>query len=317
MTDTLIRGHLDQLLTNFSVGLAKQAGFIGDIVAPVIPVSHESDAYATFGAEDLRLDSMSYGGRGTIGRVEWTESLSQYLCQEYALEAGIPWQKMRNADAALRLEMRAAQGLVNKAKLRREKQVADLLATAATYTNTAALSGADCWDKDTSGPVAKVADAKETIRGLIGIEPNTLVLGPHVWAHLRIHPDVCQRVLGLLPNTPASPEQAAAILGVDQVIVGKGVYASNAETTAAVAPTLADVWGKIAIVCYIDPVAGGGVEGTITPAAQFACDAVAAPFSTFTYEENQTRKHIIQVYDCVDVKAIATSSAYLYTTVVA
>lgn len=315
MTDTLIRGHLDQTLTNFSVALVKQAGFIGDIVAPVVPVSNESDAYVKFGAEDLRLDAMGYGGKGTIGRSVLTEGLDQYLCQEYTKESAIPWQKMRNADAALRLEMRATQFVTDNLRLRREKQVADLMATAATFTNTAALSGADCWDKDTSAPVAKVADAKETIRALIGVEPNTLVLGPHVWAHLRIHPDVCQRVFGLLPNTPATVEQAAAVLGVDRILVGKGVYRTDIDDGSSVkTPTLADVWGKIAVVCYIDTI---GSAGTITPAVQFSCDAVAGPFSTFTYEENQTRMHVIQGYDCVDVKAIATSAAYLYTTVVA
>ena len=315
MTDTLIRGHLDQTLTNLSIALVKQAGFIGDIVAPVVPVSHESDAYAVFGAEDLRLDAGGYGGKGLTGRSSVTETLNQYLCQEYTKESAIPWQKMRNADAALRLEMRATALVTNNLKLRREKQVADLLATAATFTNTAALSGADCWDKDTSTPVSKVADAKETIRALIGVEPNTLVLGPHVWAHLRIHPDVCQRVFGLLPNTPATVEQAAAVLGVDQILVGKGVYRTDIDDgSAAKTVTLADVWGKIAVVCYIDSV---NPEGTITPALQFACDAVAAPFSTFTYEENQTRQHVIQGFDCVDVKATAVNAAYLYTNVVA
>ena len=315
MTDTLIRGHLDQTLTNFSQALAKNQAFIGDIVAPVIRVSNESDAYVKFGAEDLRLESMGYSGRGTIGRVEWTEALDQYLCKEYALEAGIPWQKMRNADAALRLEMRAAAGIVNKLRLRREKQVADLLFATGTYTHTAALSGADCWDVDTSSPVAKVAAAKESVRGHIGVEPNTLIVGAHVWSHLQLHPDLAQRVLGLLPNTPVSEAQAAAALGVDRVLVGRAVYSSNAETTAAVAPTLADVWGKYAMVCFIE--SGGGAEGTITPAVQFECDAVAAPFSAFTYEENQTRKHIIQGFDCVDVKAIAVEAAYLYSAVVA
>jgi hypothetical protein len=315
MTDTLIRGHLDQVLTNFSLTLAKQQGFIGDIVAPVVRVSNESDAYAKFGAEDLRLDAMGYGGKGLIGRSVLTETLDQFLCQEYTKESAIPWQKLRNADASFRLETRATQFVINNLKLRREKQVADLMATAATFTNTAALSGADCWDKDTSSPVAKIADGKETIRALIGVEPNTLVLGPHVWAHLRINPDVCQRVFGLLPNTPATVEQAAAVLGVDRILVGKGVYRTDADDgTAVKAATLADVWGKIAVLCYIDSI---GAEGTITPAVQFECDAVAAPFSTFTYEENQSRMHVIQGFDCVDVKAVAASAAYLYTTVVA
>lgn len=313
MADTLIRGHLDQTLTNYTVAIAKQGGFIGEQVAPPVPVSYESDAYAIFGAEDLRLDNSYYSGRGTIGRTEWTESLGQFLCKEYALEAGIPWQKIRNADAGLRLEMRAAAGLVNKLRLRREKQVADLCAATGTFTQTSALAAGARWDLDTSTPVADTMAGMEVVRSACGLTPNTAVLGPHVWAHLRINPDITQRVAGLVTGTPASLEQAAAALGVDQILVGKAVYNSATEGNTV---ALADVWGKIAFICYVDPNVGGDVGGTITPAQQFVCNGVAEPFSTFTYEENQTRKHIIQCYDCVDVKVIAATSAYLYTTVV-
>lgn len=314
MTDTLIRGHLDQLLTNYAVAAAKNQSFIGDQVAPPVTVPNESDAYVKFGAEDLRLESAVYGGKGTVGRVEWTESLDQYLCLEYCLEAGISWQKMRNGDNALRLEQRAVIGLANKLKLTREAKIAAALFNATTFTATyAALAAADRWDADTSSPVSKVNDAKEAVRALIGLTPNTMVIGAHAWSHLRIHPDITQRVAGILPNTPATLAQAQAALDLDKILVGNAVYNTTTEGNTV---TLGDVWGKYASICYIDPTTGGDAQGTIVPLQTFVCDAVAPPFSTFTYEENQTRKHIIQCYDCNDVKAIAVSSAYLYGTVV-
>ena len=49
---------------------------------------------------------------------------------------------------------------------------------------------------------------------------------------------------------------------------------------------------------------------------QFVWDGVAAPFSTFTYESNESRSHIVQCYDAVDAKAISVNSAYLLSTVV-
>jgi len=313
---TLIKGHLNQLLTGYAVATAKNLDqqLIAGIVAPEVPVSMLSDSYVTFGAEDLRIDNSKYSDQAQIARVTWSESDSSYQCDEFALEAKISWAKMKNADTALRLERRYTTGLARKLKLQREKAVADLVFSASTFSGkTAALAAADRWDVDTSNPVKKVSDAKETVRLACGIEPNAVVIGAAVWAGLRNHPDITSRVAGLVAGTPASEAQAAAALGVDRVIIGRAIYNSGIEGGTA---TNANIWGKYALVCYIDPISGGDAEGTITPAQTFVCDVAGSPFSTFTYESNQSRSHIIQCYDCYDVAAIATVAGYLYSTVV-
>lgn len=312
---TVINGHINQALTNFSVGIIKnlRAQYIAEIVAPVISVPNQGDSYYIWDSAGVRLDSALHAPRSQVGRVVRTESDTTFLCKEFALEDQIPWARLANADAMIREEQRSTAMLVNKLMLRREKAVADTL-FGALFTNTAALAAADRWDVATSSPVEKVSDAKETIRALIGVEPNTVVMGAHVWAHLRNHPDITQRVAGLVAGTPASLEQAAAALGVDRVLVGRAIYVSSAEGITPI--VVADVWGKFASVCFIDPAAASDIEGVITPMQSFTWSGVAAPFSTFTYEEEQSRSHVVQAYDCVDTKAIAANSAYLYSTVV-
>lgn len=313
---TIVNGHINTALTNYSVGTAKNLGsqMIASIVAPEIRVGKQADSYYIFDAAGLRLDSQQYAAGAQVGRVVRGQSEGTYSCKEYAIEDSIPWARLANADAIIREEQRAAALLIQKLLLRREKAIADVLFATGTFTNTAALAAADRWDVDTSNPVTKVSDAKETIRALIGVEPNAVVMGAHVWAHLRNHPDITQRVAGLVAGTPASLEQAAAALGVDRVIVGRAVYNSVVEGGTA---SYTDVWGKFASVCFIDPAAANGVDGVITPMQSFIWDGVAAPFSTFTYEEEQSRSHVVQAYDAVDAKAIAVNSAYLYSTVVA
>lgn len=311
---TLIVGHLNQLLSGYATKGAsnKAAGYVADVLAPVVPVANQSDGYVVFGDEDLRLDNSHYKGGAQVNRVSFTESDDSYRCQEFALESPIPWSKMKNADAAIRLEQRHAAGLGAKLRLRREAAVATLL-TGATFTNTAALAAADRWNVDTSNPVKKVREAIAIIRGLSGLEPNTLAIGAEIWDGLSLHPDITSRVAGLVAGTPATKEQAAAALGVDRVLVSSAVRNTALEgQTASYSP----VWGKTACVCYVDPNAGGDVEGVITPAQQFVWSGLFAPFSISTYEDEQSMSHILRCYDAVDVKAIAVNSLYRFTTVV-
>ena len=312
---TLINGHLNQLLSNYAVGTAtnKANELVASIVAPPVRVPNQSDGYVVFDASDLRIDDSYYTSRAQVNRVVSTESDSSFTCKEFALEEQIPWSKMKNADAGLKLERTKTNKLVNRLLLRREKAVADILFATGTFDHTAALAAADRWDADTSNPVKKVADAITAVRALCGLEPNSVVMGAAVWDALKLHQDITSRVAGLVSGTPATYAQAAAALGVDRVIVGKAVYNSAAEGAAA---SYAQVWGKFVSVCYIDPISGPGVEGVITPMQMFEWDGVAAPFSTFTYEEESSRSHVVQVYDAVDVKAISAHTAYLYSTVV-
>jgi hypothetical protein len=302
MADTLIKGHLNQLLTNFSVAQARQGGWIADQAAPPLPVTEYSDTYLIFGDEDFDLDDMRYAGKSHIARVDWSESLDSYKCKEYAEEAEIPWLEMRNPDAALRKEQRYASGLVRKARLRREVQVAGLYATTAFPDDKAAKA----WDDlDAAVPTADIKAGKDAIRDLIGLVPDTLIISGHVWSNLQMTSDITNRLAGLVAGTPASLAQAATALGLRQILVGTAVY----KTGGALVP----VWGDDqAILAWIDSDAGAA-EGAIQPVKQFVCDVAGAPFSTFTYEENQTRSHVVQVYDCVDAKVTAAAAAYIIT----
>jgi hypothetical protein len=312
---TIVNGHINAALSQFAAGTATnaQSRMIAQLVAPEITVDKQNDSYYIFDAADLRIESPQYSAGANVARVVRSESEGTYSAKEFALEEAIAWGKLANADAGLRIERRATAGLVNKLMLRREKAVADVLFATGTFTNTAALAAADRWDVDTSNPVKKVSDAREAIRLLCGLEPNTVVMGAAVWAGLRNHPDITSRVAGLVAGTPATEAQAAAALGVDRILVGSAVYNSAVEGGTA---SNANVWGKFASVCYIDPSAGRDVDGALVPMQQFVWDGVAAPFSTFTYESNESRSHIVQCYDAVDAKAITVNAAYLYSTVV-
>jgi hypothetical protein len=308
------RGHINQALTNYVVGIAKNMGgsLIADQVAPPVGVPNMSDRYWILGDDEMRIDSDIIALSGDVPRVSFTESDSNFNCLEYGQETVLKKALLANADSAVRYQQRRAAGLITKVQLALEARVAAKYADTGTLTQTSALAAADRWDADTSDPVGQAMTAKETVRAAIGAEPNTLIVGPHVAAHLRLHPAITSRLAGLVAGTPATDAQIASVLGVDRYLVGK---ASKITSLEGASKTRGDVWGKIAVFAYIEPNPSGMVEGTITPFQRFRYTGFMPEFGTYEYEEGAL-KRILGVYACYDLATVAASAAYLYTTVV-
>ena len=306
------RGHINQALTNFVAGVAKNLDqtYIADVVAPSLSVPNMSDAYWVFGDDALRDDGDIIGLSGDVPTVSFAWSDDSYTCKEYGIETTIKKAILANADGGMAYQQTLLSGIMRKIKLALEIRVAARYADAAVFTNTSALADADKWDRDTSDPVGQIMSAKETIRGLIGAEPNTLTLGAHVHAHLRLHPAITSRLAGLVSGTPASDAQIAMVLGVDRVVVGRAVKITSKEGATK---TKSDVWGKIASLAYIEGV--DNTQGTITPVQRFSYTGFMPEFGTYEYDVSpMVRK--LGVYAAYDLKTVAANAAYLYTTVV-
>jgi hypothetical protein len=306
------RGHINQALTNYTAGVAKNLDqqFIADQVAPPIPVPSMSDAYWVMGDDSMRADGDIISLTADVPRVSFSWSDDAYSVKEYGYESVLSKAKLANADGGMGLLRTTSAGLVRKIKLELEIRVA---AAYAAMSNTSALAAADRWDSDTSDPVGQSQSSLETIRGLIGVQPNTLIIGAHVYSHLRLHPAITSRLAGLVAGTAASDAQIATALGVDRVIVGRAVKITSKEGAAS--KTKADVWGKVAVFCYIDP-SNDVAAGNITPVQRFAYTGFMPEFGTYEYDEGAL-KRVLGVYAAYDLKTVAASAAYLYTTVTA
>ncbi len=203
------RGHINQALTNYVAGVAKNLDqtFIADQVAPAQAVPNMSDSYWVMGDDALRDDGDIIGLTAEVPRVSFAWSDDAYSVKEFGLETVISKAKLANSDGGMNLLQTSAAGILRKIKLALEIRVAALYADTGVFTNTSALADADKWDADTSDPVGQAMTAKETTRGKIGIDPNTLILGAHVAAHLSLHPAVTSRLAGLVAGTPATLAQ--------------------------------------------------------------------------------------------------------------
>jgi len=91
-----------------------------------------------------------------------------------------------------------------------------------------------------------------TIRRLIGLDPNTLVLGDLTYDRLVDHPDVLERII-YTERGIATSDLLATLFDVDRVLVGKSVYTADAEGTAEASVTYTAAWDDDALLMYVAP----------------------------------------------------------------
>lgn len=248
--------HVDALLTGFSVGYLNDANaFIADMVFPRMPVQKQSDKYATFVKGDMLRPNMERRGRGAASAgMSYAVSTDSYSCEDWALHIAVDDRQVANADDPFRPRQNAVRALTEQELIKREQQWATSFFTTGVW-GTDKTGGTDFtqFDDAASDPVGVIADYQEDVEDATGKIPRDLVMSRAGWNALRNHPDILARING--GSNSASPaiatrQAVAAVLDVDRIHVGSGVYNSAAEGATV---NIARLLGKHMLLCYVDP----------------------------------------------------------------
>lgn len=301
--------HIDAALTNWALEYDSQdTNLIADQVAPVIPVQKKSDYYWVHGAEGYELVETARAPGTQYGEVKWAKSTDSFLCEGHGLMARVPDEDMSNADPAVDPAKDALSVPLDEMKLAREARVAALAFSGTYMTQTAALAAADRFNVGTSDPVDIVDDYRATVRGKIGKEPNTGVVGYDVFRELQKNATIRKIVFGLnAPESIPNEAQVAQALGLSRLLVGRAVYKSAANT-------FTNVWGKSMLIAYIDP---SPTSRSLCPLKTFAWTGEGPRFATRgPVWDDDTKSWKYYVDDYTDEKVVSVYAAYLLTTVV-
>ena len=186
----------------------------------------------SFNKEDFRLYATGRTPGANTKRVSFGYSSASYALEQHALEGVVPFELMEDAARVPGIDL--GQGAVRKTQdiiaLRLEAAQATLATTAGNYgaSNKVTLSGTGQWSDhttDVSDPVKDIDTAIEAVRSQIGKRPNTVVMGAAVWAKLKNHPKVIDRIK-YTGRDSATPELVASLFGVARVLVGDALYLS-------------------------------------------------------------------------------------------
>jgi len=244
--------HIDSALSEIAIAY-KNKSFIADQVFPLVTVEKQSDKYYVWDKGSWLTNQVEVRTPGDLypeGRMKLSND--EYFADIFHLGYAIPWEKKKNADAAINLERSGTNWLAHQFALNREIQIAaDIFVTAVWDTNPDVGADFVAWDdEDNANPPEDIDGYKDTVLQNTGIEPNTLVIGKQVFSKLRRNP-VLLDMFKYTGRGILNEQQVAEALDIERLIIGKAVQRTSLEGAAAA--TQAFVWGKNALLLYVAP----------------------------------------------------------------
>jgi Phage major capsid protein E len=304
---------IDPVLTTIAQGY-QNAEMVAQSLFPTVPVPLRGGNIITFGKEAFML----YGSQRAPGentkRVSFGYAGAPYALVDYSLEGLVPMEISQEAANGPGIDL--AQGAIGGVSaimaLRLEKQAADIARTAASYAagNKVTKSGTAQWSDLTTGvsdPINDIEVAKEAIRAATGKRPNTITMGAAVFAKLRQHPKVIDRIK-YTGRDVATPELLAMLFGVARVFVGDAIYSNDAGTA------FTDVWGKDVVVAYTEI---GSMASNGLPSYGYTYQLNGYPVVEEPYYDRSAKSWIYPVTRSEAPVLASASAGYLITNAVA
>ena len=305
---------IDPLLTN--VARRYQAhGFIYDQLVARQPVQTISGQYPTFPKYYwfAQIADNSIEDRVETKEVGFTWSTEHYYAKKYGLKVSISDDERANAAPALRLEQNKTELLGLQQALAREIRLATKLretgVTGGEIAKENEAAAAKKWSSSESNPEADLRAAALAIYEQIGYNPNTLILpypvaynlatvhGTDTFRNQMLYTVNGQEMIrlgeGILPST---------IHGM-KVVIPRGSQKIVANEPGATA-SAEEIWGKNAILAYIDPSAGWGTPSLIY-GFQFMAPTVAR------WQRIDPDVEYIREMERVDEKVVAPNAGYV------
>jgi len=304
--------HIDTALSNISMAYSND-NYVADKVFPLVPVDKQSDYYFKFTKDFWFRNSVERrgpGGRYAEGGLE--VSPEQFVCINKGLSFPLPWETLNNQDAGIDLEADGAEWLADQFALDREIALAAKIFDATVWASYSTPAATAKWsDYANSDPIGAIETARETVKKLIGRNPNTILMGAEVWDKLKWHPDI----LDIYKHTEKAimtKEMVAKIFdGIEQILVGDAIVNASAE---GVAFSGGYIWPKNCLIAYITK-----TPSLRTPSAGYTFSWKQNGFTIpIVREEERLRKRDLLLADhAFDQKVTSNDCGYEYIDVVA
>ncbi|MBA4341155.1 MAG: hypothetical protein C0423_03260 [Methylibium sp.] len=303
---------IDPVLSTIAQGYTNSEMIAGALF-PQVPVTQRGGNIITFGKEDFMLYATQRAPGSNTKRVQFGYTGAPYALADYSLEGQVPIEVVQEGQSGPGIDHAAMA--VRKVSaimaLRLEYQAAQLARTAATYaaSNKVTLSGTAQWSdfSGTSNPISVIETAKEAVRAATGKRPNTIVMGAAVFARLRQHPLIVDR-MKYTGRDVATVEILAALFGVQRVLVGDAIFSNDAGTA------FTDVWGKDVVVAYTEL---GSVADMGAPSYGYTYNLTGYPIVEESYYDRNAKSWIFPVTRAEAPVLASPSAGYLITNAVA
>jgi hypothetical protein len=299
--------HVDQILDNISIAY-RNPEYIAMNLFPRVGVQKDSDKYYLFNQPEWFRDEAGFRAPGSEGKYgQWGTSTAGYSCQEINYSALLPDEIRQNSDPGIDPEATSVEYATDKILLKTERIVSALVQTSGNWATSNGPTYQ--WsDFDNSDPIADIKAMRATIRGLIGRSPNTLVFSERVFEKVQDHPLVLDRLPVNVPQFIDLQFLARAFM-VDQILVGKAIYATTGENQAGTA-SYSDVWNDNVWLGFVAP-----RPELRMPSAGYVFES--GPRSIQVYRKDEAHSNRYEARVKQDVKIVSTICGGVLTDVLA
>jgi hypothetical protein len=278
--------------------------YIGTQILPITPVDVEGGTYSAVVRETLtaRADTKR-GDVSKYNRVGLKTEDVTFACVEHGLEGQVGQKQRRRYMNDFDAEMNVAKKIMYTLLREQEIRISTLLFDTAVWTGASLyLDVSTDWDNVAATVIADVAAAKAKVFANTGMEANSLVISRNMYNNLLVNTQIVGRIQYAQVATETFVKNALAnILGLEQILVGSGVYNTSPEggTAYSGSPIWSDTYAMVAYVPADSDPSMPSVGRTFLWTEDSPTNMV-----TESYEEQQTRSTVVRVRQNTNEKVI-------------
>lgn len=277
---------VDVILSTHARGY-RNAELISHMLFPRVPVPNRSMRTLKFGKESFRLMNTRRAPGSNVKRIQYGYASDPISLVQDALEGVVPVEHQQEAESVPGFDL--GQGAVNMVldavDLGLEYECATMARNAANYaaSNKVTLTTTARWTQSASTPISDIKAGNEAIRRMTGRYANTLILGPNAKNALTGHASIKDQFKYTSAQS-ITTAMLAALLELEEVVVGKAVYLPETALESAAAT---DIWGDDAILAYVPK--GGNYQ---VPAYGYTYELTGYPQVEQPYYSRETKSWI-------------------------
>lgn len=291
----------DPVLTKLAQGY-HNLELIGEVLMPTVEIDKEAGKIPKFGRLAFRLPSTVRNLRGTSNRLDPEDITAiDVALEEHDVEYAIDYREENEAIFSLRqFALNTTQDVI---ALGREKEVATLALDENKYDsgNKVTLSGTSKITSKQADIFAMFDTGIRAVKRAIGRKPNVCVIAGDVWAALKEHPAVIEK-LKYSQVAIVTPEVFGKLIGIDTVKIGEAVYEESNQ--------LKDIWSDAIVLAYVAPRSTERKGTVYEPSYGYTVRRQGGLFVD-TYKENGGKLEVIRTTDIHKPHLLGASAGYL------
>lgn len=299
--------YFDPILTNLAQGY-KNAELIGNILFPIVNVKEETGKFPVWGKDDFKVKQTNRALRAKSNLSERDyATLTAFELGEHDSEYEKDIREL--AEASEDLQRIDAVTAANDLLLGIEVEQATLAQNAALYAaaNKDAVGAGDYLNIATNDPIDYMLARMNDLRDLTGKMPNTIITSPKVFRHFQTHVLVKTYLTTNSGTvTIATPELLAAILGVEQFILGGALTVDEDEL-------FEDIWTNNIIFANVQK-PPTGTPTLFDPNYGLTIKKIGYPKADKYDRDNGGKVKVVRSTDIYSIEVPGQDKAFLSTT---